>query len=122
MSLYDLNKDMLIKLITIIREETIRECREVEKISDNEAIMLYHTRCHNFYKEQEDRFELIEDIEYPENVFNETHSLFWCPSEIAAIMFKKHKISKGYKVILLYDTDHRECVVLTNEKFRNNYD
>jgi len=115
MDLYSLPKDMLVKLVSTIREETIKEFDNKLKtmmFTPSEAQYLYNTSFENFYSEQEDRFTLINKNDNPKEI-HENGTMFWCESIADAVHLKNYLMYNNQKSVIILD-DGGEFVVLSD--------
>lgn len=103
MSLYDLNKDMLVYLISTIRSETIKELNSnTISFTPSEAERLCHTICRNFYNEQEDRFSVINN-EYDPNSISDDGTMFLCGRIVDAVFLKNFLVKGGKRCVIVDD-------------------
>ena len=119
MDLYSLPKDMLVKLITTIRSETIKEFDNklnTMMFTSSEAEFLYNTACRNFYNEQE-VFDLINENDNPKEI-SEDGTMFWCKKIADAVHLKNFLMYNNQKsVIILDDGNDTPFVVLSDYKW-----
>lgn len=116
MSLYDLNKDMLIYLISTIRKETIKEFyNKLDLFSSEEAEFLFDMAGQNFYKEQEDRFILINKGDDPSTI-DKNGIMCWCKNIVKAVHLKNFLLNHNQKAVIVMDdcNDETPFVVITD--------